>query len=92
MKAKFKNVALNVEFNFKAHNEFANKIHLEQDILLESAKEQTNNLEEHALLYQYLKDSNKHRHLPKYLIGDHERLQQVAVNIIQNSIDNTLEG
>lgn len=82
MKARFKNVALNVEFNFKANNEFANKIHLEQDILLESAKEQSSNLEDHVLLNQYLKDSKKHRHLPKYLIGDPGRLQQVANNII----------
>ena len=37
MKARLKNVALNVEFNFKAINEFANRIHLEQNILLESA-------------------------------------------------------
>ena len=46
---------------------------------------------DHPLL-KYITDLKKNRMLPQFVIGDPDRIQQVALNIISNAIKFSFKG
>ena len=64
---------------------------MQYEQLLHSVMVSEKNSKDHPLL-KYITDMEKNQKLPKNLIGDPERLQQVAFNIISNAIQHTNEG
>ena len=88
-KAKSSKIELIVEANFENKREFASFIQYEQ--LIKSIAVNETLLDVHPL-FRYITSGNLHQKLPEFVYGDFDRLQQVAVNIIENSILNSYEG
>ena len=81
------------------HTNFNKHIHLGDAIPIQSLLNEVLNSNSgdefkktHPLLIYLSEFKNLNHLLPKHLIGDPERVQQVAINIIQNAIDNTEHG
>ena len=92
--AKKKSLKLNLFSNFDRAVNIVNDVIPVQRILSEvwnsCSKEELKI--KHPMIV-YLQDLVDHNHLlPRQAIGDPDRLQQVAINIIQNAIENSYHG
>ena len=88
-KAEIKGLRLVFEANFENNKQIVQIVQYDQ--LMHSVLASNQTMEQHPLL-NYIPKMEVNKKLPKNLIGDPERLQQVALNIIQNAIQYSFDG
>lgn len=88
-KAQIKQLKLLFETNFDTSQQIVQIVQYEQ--LLHSVLVSNQTIDDHPLL-NYIPNIDKNQLLPRFMIGDPDRLQQVAINIIQNAIQYSYSG